>query len=180
MDILAHGIWAHFLGRGINFKKKKKMNVWWMTFWGMLPDLFSFTLLFSWLILNGLFGTGTIGNFERHEPAVRDTNWVSVVTPVLYEFSHSIIIFGIVFLTMGVIFKRFIWEMVGWGVHIIIDIPTHSYAFYPTPFLWPFSEYKFDGISWGNRWFMIANYSAMVIVFVVLLVVNHKTKKKKT
>ena len=167
MDIFAHGIWSGIGGK-IARLNGSKIKLWKPVLWGMFPDLFAFTLLFGWLVFNALFGTGQLGNFEKNEPAVKDTNWITVVTSMLYSFSHSIFIFGIIFLVVYVILGRFVWEMLGWLGHIIVDIPTHSYKFYPTPFLWPFSKWKFDGISWGNKWFMIANYSLIVLFLVVI------------
>jgi hypothetical protein len=70
------------------------------------------------------------------------------------------------------------WAMLGWLVHILIDIPTHSYQFYPTPFLWPLSSWKFNGISWGQKWFMIANYSTIVIAYAALYFWSRKAKNK--
>jgi len=43
-----------------------------------------------------------------------------------------------------------------------------SYKFYPTPFLWPISGWKFDGLSWADPWFMLFNYAAIIIVYVLL------------
>lgn len=174
MDIFAHGIWSGIAGK-FSRQKGSKIKLWKTVFGGMFPDLFAFTLLFGWLIFNVLFGTGQLGNLESHEPAVKDTSWVTIVTSTLYSFSHSIFIFGIIFLIVYVVWGRFRWEMLAWLGHIIIDIPTHSYKFYPTPFLWPFSDWKFDGISWGNKWFMIANYGTMMIF---LGVVWWKGRKK--
>jgi hypothetical protein len=57
----------------------------------------------------------------------------------------------------------------GWPLHIIMDIPTHSREFFPTPFLWPISDVTFNGISWATAWFMIANYSLLAIVFTTLV-----------
>lgn len=90
--------------------------------------------------------------------------------------SHSLIIFGIVLGLIYVILKRFPWEMMGWLLHVLIDIPTHSYAFYPTPFLWPLSDVKLGGLSWANPWFMAVNYAAIIIVYIILW----RTGKKKT
>jgi len=73
--------------------------------------------------------------------------------------------------------RRVPWEVGGWLVHILIDIPSHSYKFYPTPFLWPFSEWKFDGWSWGAPIFMIINYSLIIGVYVLFYFVNKKRKK---
>ncbi len=47
----------------------------------------------------------------------------------------------------------------------------HTYPFsvlYPTLFLWPLSDWYYDGNSWGTLWFMIANYSCLLIVFILL------------
>jgi len=78
--------------------------------------------------------------------------------------------------------KRVPFELLGWLLHILIDIPTHSYSFYPTPFLWPISQFKFDGISWAIPWFMIANYSALALVFLSLFLINKRrlTPPQKT
>ncbi len=73
--------------------------------------------------------------------------------------------------------RRFPYELLGWLLHILIDIPTHSYSFYPTPFLWPISQYKFDGISWGTPWFMIVNYSSLAISYLVLWWKGKRTKR---
>jgi hypothetical protein len=38
--------------------------------------------------------------------------------------------------------------MLGWLLHIAIDIPTHSFRYYATRFLWPVSDFRIDGIAW--------------------------------
>jgi hypothetical protein len=73
--------------------------------------------------------------------------------------------------------KKIFWELGGWFLHIVIDIPTHSYEFYPTPFLWPFSELHFNGFAWGNIWFEAINYSLILIVYLLLW---RKRRKLKT
>jgi hypothetical protein len=58
--------------------------------------------------------------------------------------------------------------MTGWFIHVLMDIPTHSGMLYPTLFLWPLSDWYYDGNSWGTLWFMVANYSCLLIVFMLL------------
>ncbi len=176
MDILAHSIWSALVAKSINFKKKKKLSILKTAFWGIFPDLFAFTLLFTVLIIGTLFGTTPVPDHNNIEPAMRNGS-ISIVTEVLYQFSHSLIIFAIILLVLYVSFGKVIWEMLGWGLHIIIDIFTHSYKFYPTPFLWPFSEFRFDGISWGQWWFQLINYSTMLIVFLVIWWCEKKKKR---
>ncbi|MBI2651880.1 hypothetical protein HYX00_00310 [Candidatus Woesearchaeota archaeon] len=39
------------------------------------------------------------------------------------------------------------------------------------------SDYKFNGISWANPWFVLLNYSALMIVF--LIIAHNRGKGKK-
>lgn len=73
--------------------------------------------------------------------------------------------------------RKWPWLMGGWVLHIIIDIPTHTKAFFATPFLWPLSNFKIDGISWGTLWFMLINYSALVLVYLLIVWKRNRIKK---
>ena len=171
MDIFAHGLWAGAAAKGINKKLEKPLKVWTATLWGVLPDILSFAPVFVWLFLNIAFGDMSFGDLPRPdatEPATRDTLPIFRATSFLYSVSHSAVLFFAIFGLVFLILRRPVWEMGGWLIHILIDIPTHSYKFYPTPFLWPFSEWKFDGFSWGQPWFLAVNYLAIVVVYILL------------
>lgn len=171
MDIFSHGLWAGAAYKAINKKAKKPLNAWLAGFWGIFPDLFAFTIPFIWLLWNLAFAGLNFSDIPRSdlvEPAPRDSLPIFRLTSLLYSLSHSAIIFFIVFGIVYLIFHRPIWELGGWFIHILLDIPTHSYQFYPTPFLWPVSDWKFDGFSWGTLWFLILNYLAVVIVYLLL------------
>ncbi|MGC9602937.1 MAG: metal-dependent hydrolase [Minisyncoccia bacterium] len=180
MDIIAHGLWTAAATRIANRSKKieRPIKIGWATFWGIFPDLFAFAPLFSYLIVETILGNVNFSRFPEPnslEPAQGDTAFLLKLTGTLYSISHSLIIFGAVLWIAYLLLKRFPWEMLGWLLHIIIDIPTHSYAFYPTPFLWPLSNVKLDGLSWANPWFMVVNYAAIAIIYVILW----RTGKKK-
>jgi low affinity Fe/Cu permease len=84
----------------------------------------------------------------------------------LYQYSHSLVIFAVVFVVVWVWYKRPRYELLGWLLHILIDIPSHVIAFYPTPLLFPISDYKFPyGIQWSNQWYMMINYGALLVVW---------------
>ncbi|MGC9971342.1 MAG: hypothetical protein ABSE56_12215 [Bryobacteraceae bacterium] len=161
MDIFAHGLWAAAAARGVNRKAPRRLRVPWVAFFGVFPDLFAFSvpvMLMLWLRLTG--GVGALPG-PRHMP-FRDLAWQ------LYRISHSLIIFAAVFGIVWLLARRPVLELLGWPLHILIDIPTHSLRFFATPFLWPLSDYRFNGISWANRWFMLSNYTALVIVYILL------------
>jgi membrane-bound metal-dependent hydrolase YbcI (DUF457 family) len=105
----------------------------------------------------------------------------------LYNYSHSLVIFILVissviiikyFLKKGTTLKQLVpWEMGAWLLHILCDIPTHSYRFYPTPLFWPLWNWKFNGFSWGVWWFMVLNYTILGVVFLLIYFKNKKIKK---
>ncbi len=121
---------------------------------------------------------------------------IAYLTSSLYNISHSLIvflfIFGLIILARRMFKKENVvmretdasprrrgplvpWEMSGWLLHIILDVPTHSYAFYPTPIFWPLSGWKFQGFAWANPWFMAVNISAIAITYLVI----RRFEKKK-
>lgn len=171
MDVFSHGLWSAAIYKGANLKLKQQTKAWLAVIFGVFPDVFSFTPLFVSLFWGLIFGNLNFSDFPRPvetEPAKQDTFLIFKITSALYSFSHSLIIFLIIFSIAYLIFKRPVWEMLAWLFHILIDIPTHSYKFYPTPFLWPISDFKFNGFLWSAPWFIILNYTALAIVFILL------------
>lgn len=159
MDTFAHGLWSFAI-----FHKKR--YVWLAVLFGLLPDLLSFGILFLMNLVNG--------SFNRGRPSIESLpKWLFAA----YNLTHSLVMFLAVFLLIYVITKKWFWPLTAWAIHIIIDIPTHSFRYFPTPFLWPLSDYKFNGISWATPWFMVLNYSALVIVFILIAHNNAREKK---
>jgi len=93
----------------------------------------------------------------------------------LYHCSHSLLMFAAVFGLVWLILRRPVFEMLGWALHILIDIPTHQ-GIFAVHFLWPLSNYGFSGFRWENRWFLALNYAALLAVFVWLWVQNTRAK----
>lgn len=171
MDIFSHGLWTGAIYKGINKKVKRPFKVKLAVFWDVFPDIFAFSMMFFWSLGNFILGNLDLSKLpppHKVEPAAQNTLPIFNLTSLLYSLSHSVIIFIIVFALTSLIFRRPIWEMGGWLVHILLDIPTHSYQFYPTPFLWPISNLKFNGFSWATPWFLIVNYLAIIIVYFLL------------
>ncbi len=185
MDIFAHGLWTAAAARAVNLRLRKKpeterprlirrpLNVWHAAFWGIFPDLFAFTIPFFVIAFGVLSGNISLGQIPRSQTA--PTSVLEQRIPILqlaynlYDISHSLIVFGAAFFLAWLVFRRPIWELGGWLLHILIDIPTHSAQFFPTPLFWPISHWKFlYGFSWAAPWFMIANYSAILVAYLVL------------
>jgi membrane-bound metal-dependent hydrolase YbcI (DUF457 family) len=103
-----------------------------------------------------------------------DQNLIPQFVHVLYNFTHSLIIFAFIFGLVWFFYRKPFLPLLAWGLHILIDIPTHSAAFFPTPFLWPVSDFMVNGISWGQP---IIFYPDIVLV-VCYLIWWIKRKKK--
>jgi hypothetical protein len=83
----------------------------------------------------------------------------------LYNVTHSLIIFLLVFLVFWAFLKRPVWELGAWGLHVLVDVPTHSYAFFPTPMLWPLFGWRFDGWQWMTPAILIPNYVLLALCY---------------
>ncbi len=178
MDIFAHGFWAAAIARGTNTKADTRIMRPWLAFlFGLFPDLFAFSVPFivfgvSWLTGGQSFSAGAAGPPSLQSPAMLNLAYA------LYNVSHSLVIFALVFIIVALIRgKRPLWELSGWLFHILCDIPTHTDAFFPTPIFWPISSAHFrGGISWGQTWFMLANYSLIILAHLAITLWR-RTKK---
>lgn len=178
MDIFAHGLWTHALYETFARAKKKprtKRDIWLPIFFGIAPDLFSFGIFF----VQNIFSGGIFAPFIRMHAGPDgmptrelDPSLIPHYVHVLYSYTHSIVIFGIVFLAVWLVRKRksFYWPMAAWAFHIGIDIWSHTDKFFPTPVLFPISNWHFSGISWGDPVFMFVNYMALLAVYLVLYI----------
>ena len=132
-------------------------TVGWSVWWAAFPDVLAFGPMVAaslWLRLAG--GAGSVdGHGLPH---------VHIGLP-LYPAGHSPIVFLMVFDITSLLARRSVFEMLGWLLHILIDIPTHSFSYYATRFLWPISDYRIDGIAWWTPWFWAATYAALGVVY---------------
>lgn len=97
----------------------------------------------------------------------------------LYNISHSLFVaFGVIILLYAIL-RKFPWYALAWPIAIVMDLFTHTRDFLPTPFLWPVSSWRFDGISWGSRWFIIANYAAIAVAFIVIYAAKKRRERAK-
>ena len=192
MDILAHSLWSAGAAVGANRLIHKKLRVARMVIWGVLPDLFSFTPVITWVLWLVLVKGVRFADVPRPEllPAqLRDSMFIFRLTNTLYGLSHSIIIFSAFFL-LAWCFCRFadrhrqpginsaaqngaaapLWEMTGWLLHILLDIVSHSRGSHPIPVLWPLLDIKLDGFPLDRSLFIVLNYSTLLAAFVLLRV----------
>jgi hypothetical protein len=159
MDTLAHGLWG---GLAAGWKKRFGLAF----LFGIAPDMCSFGALMIIRVVQGKFVPGK----PPHETI---PDWLYVA----YDFSHSLIIIGVLWLLLWFVARPVAIPFLAWPLHILCDIPTHSQAYFPTPFLYPLSSYTYDGFSWAQRWFMITNYSGLLILALAWVFYRHRRRK---
>ena len=184
MEVFSHGLWSAIAYKTAERKIKRPFNIWLAVFFGLLPDLFAFAVPFTILFWRLIAGSMTLSDWPRPhggpnglEPPANGAPSFFPFTNTLYSISHSAVIFLVVFAFVSLILRRPLWEMGAWLMHILMDIPTHTYRFYPTPFLWPISGWKFEGFSWATPWFLIVNYS---LITIALLLLRQRNKKRES
>ena len=159
MDTLSHALW----GKGLFGYRKYR---WYSFLFGALPDLFSFGIYF----IHSIFFSSSpvMGRPTRSEIP----EWVYS----LYDISHSMVIASIIIFIAYKINKEFAFPMLAWPAHIILDFFTHSIEFFPTPILWPISDFKFDGIPWSNP---IIFFTNVLLIFLLFIYRRKKTNSLK-
>jgi hypothetical protein len=158
VDIIAHALWTTVAATEVRGRVARRPSIGWTVFWGVFPDLFSFMI--PAVVRVWWYATGTTHSLlpDAHSPQHFHYVWQ------LYNCSHSLIVFTGVFALASLVMHRPVLELFGWALHILIDIPTHQ-GIFAIQFLWPVSAYAFDGIRWENRWFLVANYGLIVLMF---------------
>lgn len=157
MDYAPHGFWSY-----IFFNKIKKPV--YAVLFGLMPDTLSWGIYAAYRITK----TGFFGRPVLHQIP----DWAFM----LYNITHSLIIAAAVILIIFIILRRVPLYIFAWPIAIIMDIFTHSRNFLPTPFLWPISSWRFDGIRWGTWQFMAVNWACIVVLLGVIVYKKQKNK----
>lgn len=153
MDILSHGLWG-----GATVGRKNKKSFWLAFIFGIAPDFLSFGI-FTPMVILGL--AASPDSITHHI----DPKLVPSFVYGIYDITHSLVVFISSFLLVALFLKKPMWEMCAWGMHIGLDIFTHSEKFFPTPFLWPLSNFHINGISWVEPIIFIPNLTALAAVY---------------
>ncbi|OGI16146.1 MAG: hypothetical protein A3E38_00860 [Candidatus Moranbacteria bacterium RIFCSPHIGHO2_12_FULL_54_9] len=154
MDIVSHGLWG-----SLAFGRSTRKSFWLAFFFGIAPDLFSFGTYMAAAFL----GLNSHADWKSGEPP--DPSQIPIYVHNLYDLTHSLIVFAAVFALVWWFRKKPLYELAAWGLHILVDIPTHAYIFFPTPFLWPLSDLRIDGIPWSHPIIFIPNVTLLLVSY---------------
>jgi hypothetical protein len=140
-DFLSHGLWG-----GLIFGRRS--SYWLALSFGVMPDVLSFGPLMIIRIMEGVTLRGAPG-----------LNTIPPWVFTLYSLTHSLIIAGIIVCFLFYINKKVGIAAGAWILHILMDIPVHTQGYFPTPFLYPLSNFTFNGVNsiklWAVNWLIL-------------------------
>ena len=166
MDVLSHGLWG-----GVVFGRENKRAFLCAVAFSVLPDLLSEGVL----LLLVLLGAEGMPKFEGRHPNITEFPGYA---QGFYDFTHSLVAFGLVSAAVCLLLRRIFRPLLAWGLHILIDIPTHSVALFPTPFLWPVSDFKINGIGWASPVILVPDIALLIVVYAIWVVRNAAGKSR--
>ena len=170
MDIVAHALWA---GAGLVALGRTRAVPQRQLLAGMglaaLPDVMHMLPGVAWWLL----GQGSFASVHGYALALPGAEpaapaMVELWAHHLHCTMHSAIVAALLTLMVWAIWRTFWLPLLGWWSHIVIDVPTHSADFYPSPVLYPLTQRGFDGLAWNTPWFVVMNYVALALVGVWL------------
>jgi hypothetical protein len=148
MDTLAHSLWT--LIAFFNHPRKYLAIL-----IGVLPDVVSF-----------------IPHFVVEHLVNRNAG--HILFDSIYKLTHSLVIFAIVIGLIYLMTKKFYWISLAWPLHIVIDMFTHTFEYYPTPYLYPLSSPFIFAVDYRGMAFNVINYLLIFLVFGVLIYLMRK------
>lgn len=159
MDVLSHGLWSYVAARGATIRSDRfRIRPFLAAAFGMLPDLIAFAPLTLWSAVQFVSGNAHLaGHRAAEEYIARNVPWLQTLTIQSYGATHSLIVWAVVFCLL-LAFRLWWREWLAWLLHILVDIPTHSRESYPTPALWPLSDWTFDGATWRSAAILVPNF----------------------
>jgi hypothetical protein len=162
MDIISHGLYG-----GVAFGRRSRVSYAKAFFFGIMPDLLSFGIFTVLMFLGVSAGPQDFG----HPP---DADSIPEYVYALYNVTHSLVVAGVSLGIVWFLFKKPVYEMLAWPLHILVDIPTHSTAFFPTPFLWPLSNFYVNGVSWGHPYIFFPNIIILICMYAAWFIRRRK------
>jgi hypothetical protein len=149
MDPFSHLLWTYLLFHQFEW--------WWIAaLLGFLADAVVFLPAIKGIKRNNHGHVTIKGAFAR--------NWTA-----LDKVTHSLPVVGLVSLLLFP-FVGFWPPLLGWVVHILMDIPTHSKEFFPTQFLWPFSTFSVNGFNWSRPCCLAGELYGITLLFFLFIV----------
>lgn len=165
MDVFSHALWGY---AALRWRGPRSAR--WGLLIGAAPDLLYFGA--DLLRRAVLYGWAGVRFFPHGDPTIWRRDGPPMPQDLLdaYEFSyvwtHSFVVLGTLAVVWLILRSRAPWLFLAWGLHILMDMPTHER--YLTPFLFPLSRWTVEGYAWNRPPLLAGNFAALLITYAVL------------
>ena len=146
MDTFSHAAWGW-----VALRRARPSLAWWGVLAGAAPDLLFYIPYAVEQVAAGGFASLLLAN----EPGVwkldgpRLPPIMAAAYDSYYVYTHSLVLLlAVVSVLYLARWREWLWLGLPYALHILMDIPTHE-RFAPQP-LFPLSDWRFIGLSWGD------------------------------
>jgi hypothetical protein len=174
MDTFSHAGWGYAALQG------KRGLAWWGALAGAAPDL----LFFIPSRIEGVIEKGWASLTAGVEPDVWRADGPPLPPELVEAYSryyvktHSLVFLGLALLVLIVTSKRrWAWLAVPYGLHILMDIPTHER--YQTQPFYPLSSWSIQGLTWGDPRILWPNLIGLVVTLTWLAYRRRQVQTEK-
>lgn len=159
MDIFSHALWTTAAGIGARKKLKQPAGLGGTMGCSSRPGCLDRTCRCQNLALSD----------RRVKKRCCPTEWTAFRLGVgtVCNGTHSALVFAVCFAAIWLLLRKPPLEMLGWALHILIDVFTHR-GLFAVKFLWPVLPVPIDGIRWQTPWFLAANFTVLAAVYLLL------------
>jgi len=167
MDVVAHVLWAGAVTVLVARRRPVTRGAVVATLvLAGLPDGLQHVPVLAWILAGDGAWTTLLAlatSLPGREPPLADI--VRLASHHLHCMTHSAVVAGVTTAVLWIALRSLWLPLLGWWSHIVIDVFTHSTAFYPSPVLYPITYRGFDGIAWNEPWFLGLNYFVLGVFF---------------
>ena len=171
MDVISHALWAgaaaELLHRRGVFSRRQ---VFVAAAFGAMPDLVGLVPVSAsaagspdpWAAI-----VGYVTAIPSREPELEP--WARELEHVLHCSAHSVLVLGCFALLAWRLWPKLWAGILGWGLHIALDVPTHSASYYAVTPIYPISGWSFDGLAWATTPAVLAlNWALLAATYLAL------------
>ncbi|MFA6042096.1 MAG: hypothetical protein WCV85_03790 [Patescibacteria group bacterium] len=169
MDTLSHALWPAALFPNARWR-------WVAALWGILSDLGMAGPLLYVISQDGLRQLCWITPGWVCSAAIPHYN-IPDVWMLPYTLLHSFVPWVIVGVGLSLVFRKLYFPIVGWGLHILLDMTMHD-GDYATQIFYPFSSYHPPFlVSWQDSRVLLVNWVLLVALLGVGFFVRKRRRK---
>ena len=168
MDLISHALWAGAAAEALHRRGRfSRRDVAGAVALGAMPDLVGALPVLA----ASVGGPAPLKTLLAYAMAVPGTEpalqagWAYALEHHLHCSAHSVIVLAIVTALALRWARAAAPSLLGWWLHLALDVPTHSDDYYAVTIFYPFTEWSFDGIAWTNPIVLGTNYVLLAVAY---------------